>query len=58
MDAPRYAAFLGRAKETHPLGRPGTADEIADSVLFVASAKAGWMTGGTIAVDGGRHLTC
>ncbi|MEZ5294183.1 MAG: glucose 1-dehydrogenase [Vicinamibacterales bacterium] len=58
MDATRYAAFLERAKETHPLGRPGRADEIADAVLFVASSKAGWMTGDTIAVDGGRHLTC
>lgn len=58
MDAERYAAFLQRAKETHPLGRPGTAQEIADAVLFVASDKAGWMTGDTIAVDGGRHLTC
>lgn len=58
MDDTRYAAFLERAKETHPLGRPGQADEIADAVLFVASDKAGWMTGDTIAVDGGRHLTC
>jgi NAD(P)-dependent dehydrogenase (short-subunit alcohol dehydrogenase family) len=58
MDATRYAAFLERAKETHPLGRPGQATEIADAVLFVASDKAGWMTGDTIAVDGGRHLTC
>lgn len=58
MDETRYAAFLERAKETHPLGRPGRAEEIADAVLFVASDKAGWMTGDTIAVDGGRHLTC
>ena len=58
MDETRYAAFLERAKETHPLGRPGTAEEIAETVLFVASDKAAWMTGDTIAVDGGRHLTC
>ena len=58
MDEARYAAFLDRAKETHPLGRPGQASEIADAVLFVASDRAGWMTGDTIAVDGGRHLTC
>jgi NAD(P)-dependent dehydrogenase (short-subunit alcohol dehydrogenase family) len=58
MDETRYAAFLERAKETHPLGRPGTPEEIADAVLFVASDKAAWMTGDTIAVDGGRHLTC
>jgi NAD(P)-dependent dehydrogenase (short-subunit alcohol dehydrogenase family) len=58
MDEERYAAFLERAKETHPLGRPGQADEIAGVVLFVASGQAAWMTGDTIAVDGGRHLTC
>ncbi len=58
MDEARYAAFLERAKETHPLGRPGTPEEIADAVLFVASERASWMTGDTIAVDGGRHLTC
>jgi NAD(P)-dependent dehydrogenase (short-subunit alcohol dehydrogenase family) len=58
MDAERYAAFLQRAKETHPLGRPGTPAEIAEAVLFVASDRAGWMTGDTIALDGGRHLTC
>jgi NAD(P)-dependent dehydrogenase (short-subunit alcohol dehydrogenase family) len=58
MEEERYAAFLQRAKETHPLGRPGQPDEIANAVLFVASDKAGWMTGDTIAVDGGRHLTC
>lgn len=58
MEEERYAAFLARAKETHPLGRPGQADEIAGVVLFAASDKAAWMTGDTIAVDGGRHLTC
>lgn len=58
MDDDRYAAFLQRAKETHPLGRPGQAEEIADAVLFLASDRAAWITGDTMAVDGGRHLTC
>jgi NAD(P)-dependent dehydrogenase (short-subunit alcohol dehydrogenase family) len=53
-----YAAFLVRAKETHPLGRPGQASEIAALILFLASDQAGWITGETIAIDGGRHLTC
>jgi NAD(P)-dependent dehydrogenase (short-subunit alcohol dehydrogenase family) len=53
-----YAAFLARAKETHPLGRPGQASEIAALILFLASEQAGWVTGETIAIDGGRHLTC
>jgi len=58
MNEDNYAAFLVRAKETHPLGRPGQASEIASLILFLASDNAGWMTGETIAIDGGRHLTC
>lgn len=53
-----YAAFLARSKETHPLGRPGEASEIAALILFLASDQARWITGETIAIDGGRHLTC
>jgi NAD(P)-dependent dehydrogenase (short-subunit alcohol dehydrogenase family) len=58
MAEEQYAAFLERSKSTHPLGRPGNADEIADLILFLASDRAGWMTGETIPIDGGRHLTC
>jgi NAD(P)-dependent dehydrogenase (short-subunit alcohol dehydrogenase family) len=53
-----YAAFLERSKETHPLGRPGDPEEIADLIAFLASDRAGWITGETISIDGGRHLTC
>jgi len=58
MDEEKYAAFLERTRTTHPLGRAGTADEIADLVAFLASSRSGWITGETIAIDGGRHLTC
>jgi NAD(P)-dependent dehydrogenase (short-subunit alcohol dehydrogenase family) len=58
MTEDAYAAFLARSKETHPLGRPGQASEIAALILFLASDQAGWITGETIAIDGGRHLTC
>lgn len=58
MDEARYAAFLEHAKDTHPLGRPGTPEEIADLIAFLLSEKSGWITGETIAIDGGRHLTC
>lgn len=53
-----YAAFLERSKQTHPLGRAGEPEEIADLIAFLASDKAGWITGETISIDGGRHLTC
>jgi NAD(P)-dependent dehydrogenase (short-subunit alcohol dehydrogenase family) len=58
MDDARYADFLERAKTTHPLGRPGQPRDIAEMILFLASDRAGWITGETIAIDGGRHLTC
>jgi len=58
MDEEKYAAFLERSRETHPLGRPGTVDEVADLILFLASERAAWVTGETISIDGGRHLTC
>jgi NAD(P)-dependent dehydrogenase (short-subunit alcohol dehydrogenase family) len=58
MNEENYAAFLTRARETHPLGRPGDAAEIADLIFFLASDQAAWITGETISIDGGRHLTC
>jgi NAD(P)-dependent dehydrogenase (short-subunit alcohol dehydrogenase family) len=58
MSEESYTAFLARARETHPLGRPGEPEEIADLIFFLASDAARWITGETIAVDGGRHLTC
>jgi len=58
MDDTRYAAFLEHSKTTHPLGRPGTPDEIAALIAYLVSPAAGWVTGETIAIDGGRHLTC
>lgn len=58
MGEEQYAAFLDRSRETHPLGRPGEPAEVADLIVFLASDRARWMTGETVAVDGGRHLTC
>lgn len=58
MDEEKYAGFLEHAKDTHPLGRAGSPDEIAELIAFLLSEKAAWITGETIAIDGGRHLTC
>ena len=58
MNEHNYTAFLEHSKQTHPLGRPGEATEIAELIFFLASAEAAWITGETISIDGGRHLTC
>jgi NAD(P)-dependent dehydrogenase (short-subunit alcohol dehydrogenase family) len=58
MNEEAYAAFLERSKQTHPLGRAGEPEEIADLIWFLASDRSGWITGETISIDGGRHLTC
>jgi len=58
MDDNRYAEFLEHSKATHPIGRAGQANEVADLIAFLCSEKAGWITGGTYAIDGGRALTC
>ncbi len=36
-----------------PLGRIGSPEEIAATVLYLASDEAGYVSGQTIAVDGG-----
>ncbi len=37
-----------------PFGRMGRPEEVADVVLFLASDKAGWVTGQSLVVDGGQ----
>jgi 3-oxoacyl-[acyl-carrier protein] reductase len=49
---PLYTQVLSKI----PFGRMGTPEEVAEVALFLASTHARWITGQTIAVDGGQLL--
>jgi NAD(P)-dependent dehydrogenase (short-subunit alcohol dehydrogenase family) len=42
-----------RLVATHPLGRLGTPEDIANAIVFLASDLSSWITGQALAVDGG-----
>lgn len=48
-----YKTYEGPDAEQHPAGRVGNPLDIASVVLFLASEKAGFITGENICVDGG-----
>jgi len=58
MSVEDYTKFLENAANTHPIGRAGQPDEVAELIYFLASDKAQWITGVTYAIDGGRAETC
>lgn len=49
--------LYGRILAGIPFGRLGTPEEVAEVVLFLVSPAARWVTGQTIAVDGGQMLS-
>jgi 3-oxoacyl-[acyl-carrier protein] reductase len=55
IDSPSVAAVLDarRIAELVPMKRAGRPDEVADLVAFVASERAGYISGQTISINGG-----
>ena len=58
MTAPlEHLPELRNAELAHiPLGRFGSAQEVADAILFLSTSAASYVTGATFAVDGGYLL--
>ena len=48
-------AFAEWQRSEFPLGRLGTAEEIADVACFLLSDRASWISGANIVVDGGQN---
>lgn len=63
-DTPMLATFVGGESDAHraaflssiPLGRLCAPDDIAGTMVFLASDEASFITGGVIEVDGGRCI--
>ena len=53
-DAAAQAARIQVWRQRHPMRRFGTAAEVAEAVLYLASDAAGFTTGVALPVDGGR----
>ncbi len=58
MEEKQYENFLEHSKTSHPIGRVGEPEEVAELIYYLASEKAGWITGATYEIDGGRAQTC
>jgi NAD(P)-dependent dehydrogenase (short-subunit alcohol dehydrogenase family) len=64
IDTPMIERFAGRSAEARakvvaeePIGRMGTPEEIAATVVWMCSDSAGFMVGHALVVDGGQTIT-
>ena len=56
MNRALSAETLNALREETPLGRLGTPEDVAQSIAFLASEEAGFLTGQVLGVDGGIIL--
>ncbi len=56
IDTPSATDGERRAGAASPVGRSGTADEVAAAIEFLASRDASYVTGTLLLVDGGNHV--
>jgi len=47
--------YYEKVRDTIPLGRMGTPQEVADVVVYLASERASWVNGVCLCVDGGQY---
>ncbi len=52
-DDPTFSAFFGKLKDRHPIGRFGQPSEVGETVKWLLSDAASFVTGASISVDGG-----
>lgn len=63
IDTPMAAPLMANPDLLQPIlvqyaiRRPGTPEEVANMVLYLASDEAAWVTGGTFTIDGGMTAT-
>jgi len=53
MSTEQARAVLESVNDFHPLGRHGYPEDVVEAIVFLASERAGWITGTTLAIDGG-----
>lgn len=51
--SPLSAAHIAAVQGSVPLGRPASARDITDAIMFLCSPQAAFITGATLSVDGG-----
>jgi len=62
VDTPMAAPLMADPDRLHPIlsqyaiRRPGSVDEIANMILYLASDESAWVTGATFRIDGGMTV--